>query len=111
MVSRKDLKSDELETIKSLQKSDDGCYSQRQSANKRRSDGVCQRIGFVRDSDASRRYTGRSFTRNLCEYHGYDYHWISGQKPQLFKNGRQLKCNTANYVPIVVPGLLTGSSS
>ena len=30
------------------------------------------------------------------------------QKPQLIKKG--IKCNTANYVPIVVPGLSTGSS-
>ena len=27
------------------------------------SDSVCQRIGFIRDSKASRRYTGRSLTR------------------------------------------------
>ena len=35
----------------------------------------------------------------------------SGQKPHLIKNGRNIKCNTANYVPFVVPGLSTGSSS
>ena len=43
--------------------------------------------------------------------HGYNYHWTSGQKPQLIKNGRKIECNTANYVPFVVPGLSTGSSS
>ena len=59
MLSRKDLNSAELETVKS----DDGCYSERRSPNKRRSDSVCQRIGFIRDRDASRRYTGRSLTR------------------------------------------------
>ena len=32
------------------------------------------------------------------------------QKPQLIKKGRRKKCNMANYVPIVVPGLSTGSS-
>ena len=47
----------------------------------------------------------------LCEDRGYSYHWTNGQKPQLIKDGRRTKCNTANYVPIVVPGLSTGSSS
>ena len=44
-------------------KSDDGCCSQRRSASKRRGNSVCQSIGFIRDSNASRRYTGSSLTR------------------------------------------------
>ena len=46
----------------------------------------------------------------LCEGHGCSHHWTSGRKPQLIKDGRWIQCNTANYVPIVVPGLSTGSS-
>ena len=52
-----------IEYRKGLSKSDDGCYSQRRSANKRRSDRACPRIGFTRDSKAPRRDTGRSLTR------------------------------------------------
>ena len=37
--------------------------------------------------------------------------WTSGQKPHLIKHGRKIPCNTKNFVPIVVPGLLTRSSS
>ena len=47
----------------------------------------------------------------LCEDHGYNYHWTTGQKPQLVKNDRKIECNTANYVPFVVSGLSTSSSS
>ena len=47
----------------------------------------------------------------LCEEHGYSFEWASGQKPQLTKNGKLVQCNTENLVPIVVPGLSTGSSS
>ena len=47
----------------------------------------------------------------LCEDHGQNYHWTSGQKPHLIKNGRKINCNTANYVPFVVPGLSTSSST
>ena len=48
----------------------------------------------------------------LCdEIHGYSYQWINGQKPHLIKNGIRIQCNTENFVPIVVPGLSTSSSS
>ena len=47
----------------------------------------------------------------LCEDHGKNYQRTSGQKPQLIKDGRRIKCSTENYVPIVVPGLSTCSSS
>ena len=43
--------------------------------------------------------------RKLCEEHG------CGQKPQLTKYGKMVLCNTENIVPIVLPGLSTGSSS
>ena len=39
----------------------------------------------------------------LREDQGYSYHWTSGQKQQLIKNGRRIQCNTANYVPFFVP--------
>ena len=47
----------------------------------------------------------------LCDDHGYYYHWTSGQKPQLIKKGRRIECNTAIYVPFVVFGVSTNSSS
>ena len=47
----------------------------------------------------------------LCDENGYSYEWINGQKPHLSKNGIRIQCNTENFVPIVVPGLSTSSSS
>ena len=47
----------------------------------------------------------------LCDEHGYTYEWINGQKPHLIKNGIRIQCNSENFVPIVVPGLSTSSSS
>ena len=47
----------------------------------------------------------------LCEDHGYTYHWTSGQKPHLTKKGKGIDCNISNYVPFVVPGLSTNSST
>ena len=95
---------------KSLSYSDDVCYSQRRSANKRRSDSVCQRIVFIRDSNFLEDTPAVLSLGKLCKYHRYSFEWTSGRKPQLIKNGRRTKCNTANYVPIIVLGLSTGSS-
>ena len=47
----------------------------------------------------------------LCDEHGNSYWWIKGQKPHLIKNGIRIPCNTENFVPIVVPGLSSSSSS
>ena len=47
----------------------------------------------------------------LCHDNGYSYEWINSQKPHLIKNVIRIQCNTENFVPIVVPGLSTSSSS
>ena len=47
----------------------------------------------------------------LCDENGHSYEWIDGQKPHLIKNGIRIPCNTENFVPIVVPGLSTSSST
>ena len=47
---------------------------------------------------------------NLCEDHGYSYHWTSGHKPHLTKNGKRIDCNMSNFLPFVVPGLSMRSS-
>ena len=46
-----------------IEESDDGDDGQRRGANQRRSHGKCQRIGLIRDSDASWRTSRGSFTR------------------------------------------------
>ena len=47
----------------------------------------------------------------LCDEHRYSHEWINGQKPHLIKNGIRIQCNTENFVPIVVLGISTSSSS
>ena len=36
----------------------------------------------------------------FCEDHGSTYHWTSGQKPHLTKNGKKMNCKIANYWPV-----------
>ena len=47
----------------------------------------------------------------LCEGHGDTYHWTSGQKPHLIRNGKRIGGDISNYVPCVVPGLSANSST
>ena len=47
----------------------------------------------------------------LCDENGYSYEWVNGQKLHLIENGIRIQCNTENFVPIVVPGVSTSSSS
>ena len=50
-------------------------------------------------------------SESFCDENGYSYEWINGQKPHFIKNGIWIPCNTENFIPIVVPGLSSGSSS
>ena len=47
----------------------------------------------------------------LCDENGYSNEWINGRKPHLIKDGIRIICNTENFVPIVVPGLTSSSST
>ena len=47
----------------------------------------------------------------LCDENEYSYEWINGQKPHFIKDGIRIICNTGNFVPIVVPGLSSSSST
>ena len=47
----------------------------------------------------------------FCEDHGYMYYWTSCQKPHLTQKGKRIDCNISNYVPFVVSGLSTSSST
>ena len=111
MVSKSDLDAAELETMKISKYPNDRDDGQRRGANKRRSHGICQRIGLVRDSNVSRKYTAVLSLGKLCEDHGYTCHWTSGQKPHLTKDDKRISCNISNYVPFVAPGLSTSSST
>ena len=47
----------------------------------------------------------------LCEDRGYTHHWTSGQKTHLTKKCKRIDCNISCYVPFVVHGLPTSSST
>ena len=36
------------------------------------------------------------------------FEWAGGQEPHLVKRRQEIRCNTENYVPILVPDMSTG---
>ena len=47
----------------------------------------------------------------LCEDHGYSHEWTSGQKPTSYHKRQNVRCYTEKHVPIVVPRISTGPPS
>ena len=46
----------------------------------------------------------------LCQDNGYTYHLTTGQKPHITNNGKRIDCNFSNDVPFVIPGFSPSSS-
>ena len=111
MISKKDLSEAEMDTLTTSCSPTDSHNRHRWSANARRGNCACQRIGYILDNESPREHASSIIARKAlrCE-NGYSYEWINGQKPHLIKNGIRIICNTENFVPIVVPGLSSSSS-
>ena len=111
MVSKKDFNSVELATMRISKNPTTGGDGQRRGADKRRSRGICQRIGPVRDGYAFLKKHPQFFhLESSAKIMGIPPTGPSGQKPHLTQNGKIINCNIANYVPFVVSGLSTSSS-
>ena len=112
VVSRKDLNSAELETVKVPKSPTTVVTANGEVLTKEEATVYVRELDlFVTVMLLEGNTQAVLSLGNLCEDHGYNYHWTSGQKPHLIKNGRKIDCNTANYVPFVVLGLSTSSSS
>ena len=111
MVSKKDLNSAELETMRTSRSpmtvmTANGEVLTREEA----AENVKELDSFVTVMLLAETPAVPSL-RKFCEDHGYTYHWTSGQKPHLTKNGKKIDCNISNYVPFVVPGISASSST
>ena len=111
MVSKKDLNSAELETIRTSRSpttvmTANGEVQTREEATVH----VKQLDLFVKFMLLEETPAVLSLGK-LCEDHGYTYHWISGQEPHHIRNGKRTDWNKSNSVPFVVPGLSASFSS
>ena len=111
MLSRKDLNSADLETVR-VSKSPTTVVAANDTVQTKEEATVYVRelelyvtVMLLEDTQAV-----LSFGK-LCEDHGRNTTGPVVRNHNSSKNGRKIDCNTANNVPFVVPGLSTSSSS
>ena len=111
MVSKKDLNSAELETMRTSRSpttvmTTNGEVQTREEATENVKElDLFETVMLLEETPAV------LSLGKLCEDHAFSYHWTSGQKPRLTQNGKRIDCNISNDVPFVVPGLSTNSST
>ena len=111
MVSRKDLNSAELESVRisesptTVVTANDEVHAKEEATVYVR-ELECFATVMLLENTPAVLSLGK-----LCEEFGCSRHWTSGQKPHLIKNGKKIHCDTSNNAPFVVPGLSTSSST
>ena len=111
MLSRKDLNSAVLETVQVSKRPTTVSTASGEVQTNEEATVYVKEFDFLVTAKLLEDTPACLSLGKLCEDHGYSYEWTSGQLPHLIKRGRRIQCSTENYVPIVVPGSSTGSSS
>ena len=111
MTSKKDVKSAELETVTTSRNPTTVVTADGEVQTNEKSTVYVRELEKFLTMKVLEHTPAVLSLGKLCDEHGYSYEWINGQKPHLIKNGIRIQCNTENFVPIVVPGLSTSSSS
>ena len=110
-MSKKDLNSAELETVRVSRTPHKSRYDKWRSANKRGSNNARRRFGFIRGGTASGRHADSSVAWTTLRRS-----WVllcvdcRSKNHTFSKNGRKIHA-TQKFVPIVVPGLSCGALS
>ena len=111
MISKKDLNSDELETLTTSRSPTTVTTANGEVLIHEEATVYVKELDIFLTMKVLENTPAVLSFGKLCDENGYSYEWISGQKPHLIKNGIRTQCNTENFVPIVVPGLSTSSTS
>ena len=112
MVSKKDLNETALETVKISKKTIMVATAKGEVQTKEEATVHVRELDLFVTVMLRENTPGSSFhLENSAKKYGYSFHWMSGQKPHLIKNGKKFHCDTSNHAPFVVPGLSTSSST
>ena len=104
MVSRKDLTSGELETVRTSRSPTTAMTANGEVRTREEATVYVRELDLFVTVMLLEETPAVLSLGKLCEDHGYSYHWTIGQKPHLTPNGKRIDCNVSNYVPFVVPG-------
>ena len=111
MISKKDLNSDELETVTTSRSPMTVITANGEVQTNEEATVYVRELDIFLTMKLLKDTSAVLSLGELCDEHGYSYEWINGQKLHLIKKGIRIECNTENIVPIVVLGLSTTSSS
>ena len=111
MLSKKDLSSGDLETLKRSRSSVTGMTANGEvQTNEEAQVYVHDLHIFVTVQLLEDTLAVLSLDKQ-CKEHSYTCEWPSGSEPRLNKNENQTFCRTENFVPVVVPGLSSSSGT
>ena len=94
-----------------VEKSNHSHDSQWRSADAWRGNSVCQRVGYFLDHESPRKHTSSIVAWKALRWTRILILMDQWSKTTSIQNCIRIQCNTENFVPIVVPGLSTSSSS
>ena len=111
MVSKKDLNSAQLETMRTSRSPTTVMTANGEVETREEAKVYVKELDLLVTVLLVEETSAVPSLWKLCEDHWFSYHWISGQKPHFIRHGRRIDSNISNYVPFVVLGLSASSSS
>ena len=111
MISKKDLNSAELETVTTSRSPTTVITANGEVQTHEEAIVYVKELDIFLTMKVLENTPAVQSLGKLYDEHGYSHEWTHIQKIHLIKNGIRIKCNTENFVPIVVPCLSASSSS
>ena len=111
MLSKKDLSSGELETLKKALKNKTVVTANGEVQTNEEAQVCVHDLHIFVTVQLLEDILAVLSLGKLCKEHGYTYEWPSAREPLLTENGNQTLCRTENFVPLVVPGLSSSSTT
>ena len=112
MLSKKDVRSDEMDTLR-RSRNPATVVAANGEVQKKKKRHKCMFTITICSSQCgySKRRQAVLSLGKLCSEQGCSYEWKNGETPRLTTNGKIITCIMDNFVPLVVPGLSSSSSS
>ena len=114
MLSKKDLSSEDLETLRRSRRSRNPTVvvtANRKVRTNEEAQVSVYDLGLFVTVQLLEETPAFLSLGKLCEEHGYSYEWVSGQKTTVDQTREKIICKADNFVPLVVQGLSTNPES
>ena len=101
MISKKDLNSDELETLTKSCSPTIVITANGEVQTHEEASVYVKEVGVFLTMKVLEGTPAVLSLGKLYDEHGYSYEWLNGQKTHLIKNGIRIQCYSENFVPMV----------